>query len=185
MNGTVPSRQKRRWLSYAIVVVMLVLLTAAVAWYLSSESFQEQMRRKVVADLQQMTGTRAELKSFRWSLWGLEVEGRDLTLHGLESPGEAPYAHADRLLVRLKILSLLRRQIAIRDLELDRPMVHIIVYPDGSTNQPGPHRQVTGEAVAGTLFELAVDRLHLDRGELLWNDRRLPLLTNRTPETGR
>ena len=176
MNGTVPSREARRWLGYvAIGVVMLAVLTLLAARYLNSGRFQEQMRRKVVAELEQMTGAHAELQSFRWSLWGLEFEGRELTLHGLESPTQAPYAHADRLLVRLKILSLLRRQIAIRDLELDRPLVHIIVYPDGSTNQPGPRRQMTGEAVAAVLFEMAIDRLQADRGELLWNDQRLPL----------
>jgi len=176
MNGTVPTRQTRRWLGYfSLGVVMLALLALLGAWYLNSARFQERMRRKVVANLEQMTGARAELKSFRWSLWHLEFEGRDLTLHGLEPPNQAPYAHADRLLVRLKILSVLWRQLAIRDLELDRPAVHIIVYPDGSTNQPGPRRQVTGQALTGALFEMAIDRLRAERGELLWNDQRLPL----------
>jgi len=149
MNETAQSRPKRRWVHYvALSVVTLVALLLAI-WYLTSARFQERMRHKVVAELEQMTGAHAELKSFRWSLWRQEFEGRDLTLHGLESSDQVPYVHADRLLVRLKVLSLLRRQIGIRRLELERPVVHIIVYPDGSTNQPGPRMKVTGEAVAG------------------------------------
>ena len=136
MSETVPSRPSRKVVRYAGIGVAVLALLALAAWYLTSASFQERMRRKVVAGLEQMTGARAELKSFRWSLWRLEFEGRDLTLHGLESPDQVPYAHADRLLVRLKVLSLLRHQIGIRRLELEHPVVHIIVYPDGSTNQP-------------------------------------------------
>ncbi|HYN14492.1 MAG TPA: translocation/assembly module TamB domain-containing protein [Terriglobales bacterium] len=176
MTETVPSRRNRKLVRAAVIsTATLAVLILALAWYLTSARFQERMRRKVVAEVEQMTGGRAELKSFSWTLSKLEFEARDLTIHGLESPDQAPYAHLDRLLVRLKILSLFRRQIGLRDLELERPAVHIIVYPDGSTNQPAPGRQLSGEAVAGVLFELAIDRLQVDRGELLWNDQRVPL----------
>src|SRR5208282_3439551 len=115
------------------------------------------------------------LKSFHWKLSKLEFEARDLTIHGLESADQVPYAHVDRLLVRLKILSLLRRQIGIRELELEHPVVHLIVYPDGSTNQPAPRTKASGGAVAGVLFELAIDRLLVEHGELLWNHQPVPL----------
>jgi translocation and assembly module TamB len=160
---------------YAAFCVVTLAVLALVAWYLASARFQERMRRKVVAELEQMTGGRAELKSFRWKLSKLELEARDLTIHGLESSDRVPYVHADRLLLRLKILSLFRRQIGLRDLELEHPVVHIIVYRDGSTNQPAPRAKVTGEDVAGILFEVGIDRLQVDGGELLWNDRRVPL----------
>ena len=64
MNGTVPSREARRWLGYvAIGVVMLAVLTLLAARYLNSGRFQEQMRRKVVAELEQMTGARGAVES--------------------------------------------------------------------------------------------------------------------------
>jgi translocation and assembly module TamB len=173
MTEAVPSRP--RWVRYAVIGVVALAVLAFVAWYLTSARFQERMRRKVVAQLEQMTGGRAELKSLAWKLSKLEFEARDLTIHGLESPDQVPYAHADRLLVRLKILSLFRRQIGLRDLELEGPVVHIIVYPDGTTNQPAFGTKATGEALPSVLFELAIDRLRVDRGELLWNDQRQPL----------
>jgi len=175
MTETVPSRRKGRWVSYAAIGVATLAVLLLVAGYLASGWFQERMRRRVVAELEQMTGGRAELKSFRWKLSKLEFEARDLTIHGLESAGQVPYAHVDRLLVRLKILSLLRRQIGIRELELEHPVVHLIVYPDGSTNQPAPRTKASGGAVAGVLFELAIDRLLVEHGELLWNHQPVPL----------
>ncbi|HYA95776.1 MAG TPA: translocation/assembly module TamB domain-containing protein, partial [Terriglobales bacterium] len=175
MTETTPNRPKRKLARYAGAGVAMLAVLALLAWYLTSTRFQERMRRKVVAELEQMTGGRVELGSFRWSLWRLELEARDLTVHGLESADQVPYAHVDQLWLRLRILSFLRRQIALRSLELERPVVHILVYPDGSTNQPRPSRQVTGGASTGTLFELAIGQVRVDRGELLWNEQRLPL----------
>ena len=176
MTEILPSRRYRKLVrAAAIGAATLALLMLALAWYLTSARFQERMRRKVVAQVEQMTGGRVELKAFRWQLAQLEFEARDLTIHGLESPDQLPYAHVDRLMVRLKILSLFRRQIGLRDLELEHPVLHLIVYPNGSTNQPAPGRRVNGEAVAGVLFKLAIDRLQVDGGELLWNEQRVPL----------
>ena len=175
MSESVPSRQNRRWIVYATVCVLVLAGLAIAAWYLTSARFEERMRRAVVVELEQMTGGRAELKSFRWKFSRLEFEGLDLTLHGLESSDQLPYAHVDRLWVRLRVLSLFRRQIGIRELALEHPVIHIIVYPDGRTNQPAPGARVTGEAVADELFSLAIDHLQVERGELLWNDRRVPL----------
>ena len=173
MSETVPSR--RRWAPYVALGLVILAGVVLTVWYLTSARFEEQMRRKLVAELQQMTGGRAELRSFHWRLSRLEFEARDLTIHGLESSDQTPYMHADRLLLRLKVLSLLRRQLAIRQLELEHPVVHIIVYADGSTNQPAPGTKVAGDIGFGRLFDLAIDRLQVEHGELLWNNQRVPL----------
>ena len=175
MTEHAPNRAKRRWVVLAAIAVAALASLLLAAWYVASPRFEERMRRRVVAELEQMTGARAELKSFHWRRWTLEFEARGLTLHGRESADQAPYARVDRLWARLKILSVFRRQIGLRELTLEHPVVHIIVYPDGSTNQPAPGKKANGEAVAGVLFELAIHRLQVEGGELLWNDRRVPL----------
>jgi len=174
MTESVPSRWKG-WVRYVAIGVAAVAVLLFVAGHLARGWLQERMRLRVVAELEQMTGGRVELKSFRWKLSKLEFEARDLTVHGLESPDQTPYAHIDRLLVRLQVLSLLRRQIGLRELELEHPVVHVIVYPDGSTNQPAPKTRTSGGTAAGALFELAIDHLQVEHGELLWDDRAVPL----------
>src|SRR6516164_5227473 len=125
MTESVPRR--RRWIFAALAAVVLAVLALSVS-YLGSARFQERMRLKLVAELERVTGGRVELKSFDWKLLNLQFEARDLTIHGLESPEQTPYLHADRLLVRLKILSWFRHQLGIRDLQLDHPAFHILVY---------------------------------------------------------
>jgi len=129
----------------------------------------------VIADLEEITGGRVELNNFRWNLGKLEFEADDLTIHGLEPAGEVPYAHADHLAIQIKIISLFSREIGLHYAGVDRPVIHIMVLADGSTNQPVPkvEREKKGSAVE-QLFRLAMDRFELHDGALLWNDQRLP-----------
>ena len=175
MSEKAPTRAKRGWLIAGAIVVLALASLLITTWYLTSPRFEESLRRRVVAELEQMTGCRVELDSFHWRRWTLQFEARGLTLHGLESPGQAPYAHVDRMWFRLKVLSIFRRQVGLRELTLERPAVHIIVYPDGRTNQPAPGRPVSGQEAAGVFFEMAIHHLQVAGGELLLNDRKIPL----------
>ena len=63
------------------------------------------VRDRVVAELEKATGGTVELQSLHWNLSKLEIEGKGLTIHGLEPAAEFPLAHVDRLYVRLHIVS--------------------------------------------------------------------------------
>jgi len=165
-------RYKRRGAALAGLVVLALSLCAG--WYLNSAFFHERMRQKLVFALQSVTGGAVEIRSFQWRLSRLEFDVDNLTIHGLEAAGEQPYAHVDHLRARLKILSILRREIALRELSLSRPIIHILVDADGRTNQPSLPIGGNKNAVQA-LFNLSMERLQLSDGWLLWNQRRMPL----------
>ena len=149
--------------------------SSRIVWYLRSPRFEDFVRRKVIATLEDATGGRVELRSFHWNLGKLEFEADDLTVHGREGPDQLPYAHADRAHVRLHIVSFLETRIHLEYVGLERPVVHLIVYPDGTTNAPEPKvKQGNAEAVQ-RLFDLAIGRADLRNGMLLLNDREMPL----------
>lgn len=169
------SISKRRGWEIGIAAA-LVLTCAFAAWYLTSGHFREVVRARVVTRLEEITGGRVELGSFRWNLSALEIEATDLTIHGLEGRGEIPYLHVDRLYARLEITSMLRREIALKKLVLTKPQIHVIVNADGTTNLPSPKRKPLGnDNPVQTLIELAIERIEMQQGELLWNQRRVPL----------
>lgn len=162
----------------ALVIALGVLVVLALAGllYVRSEGFHQRVRAKVVEQLEDVTGGRVELRSFTWRLTGLEFVAEDLTIRGLEPPSEKPYAHIDSLKVRVKIVSLMQRQIGLSYAGASRPQFHIIVNPDGTTNQPVPRpKQKSGKSPLDQIFDLAIDRLEVSDGALLWNDRKLPL----------
>ena len=149
------------------------LLLAGLAIYATTPSFENRVRNAVVRELENGTGGRVELQHFGWRLIHLEFEADGLTIHGLEGPGEVPYAHIDRLFVRLKILSFFRPKIALNDLEADHPVFHLIVYPDGSTNQPQPKHQ-SNKPAKDAIFDLQIGRTVLNNGIVIVNQQAIP-----------
>ena len=163
------------WKAGAAFLLLILLVSAGLLFYASTAHFSNVVRMKVIAVLQDATGGRVELRAFHWNLRRLTVEVDDLTIHGLEGPGELPYAHIDRLYARAKILSLLDARLALDYLEVDRPSVHLIVYKDGSTNQPKPKAAGGGGTSATrTIFDLKAARMEIRDGMALLNERSIP-----------
>ena len=126
------------WRAAAVFTLLLVVIVAGLLFYASSAHFANLVREKLVNVLEDATGGRVELQSLHWNARHLSVEVEGLTIHGLEGPGEVPYAHLDRLYARVRILSLVQARLGLVYLEVDRPTIHLIIYPDGRTNQPVP-----------------------------------------------
>src|ERR1051326_6709717 len=138
---------KKRKLRRVIILTGLALAVIAIGAliYLNSDSFRETVRQKVIAELRQMTGGKVELESFTWNLSTLHFEGRNVTIHGREEAGEVPYAHADRIGVDVKIVSFFTRKISLENVAMDHFVFHLMVYPDGTTNQPSPQPSAPSE----------------------------------------
>jgi translocation and assembly module TamB len=98
----------------------------------------------------------------------------NLTVHGLEGPGQLPYAHIDRLYVRAKINSLVKREIGLNYLEADHPVIHLIVYPNGTTNQPQPKTSTSNKQALDTIFDLEINRAVVRDGVAMVNERATP-----------
>lgn len=164
----------RLWIEAAIGVMSLAIVVA-LAWYLRSPQFEDFVRRKVIATIEDATGGQVDLQSFHWDLGKLELEARGLTIHGREGPDQLPYVHTDRAHVRLHIVAFLERRVHLEYVGLDRPVIHVIVYPDGTTNAPEPKVKRGNVETVQQLFDLAIGRADLRNGRLLLNDRELPL----------
>jgi translocation and assembly module TamB len=164
------------WRVGGALLLLLLLVIGGLLFYASTAHFSNLVRQRVVNVLQDATGGRVELRSLRWSLRHLAVEVDGLTIHGLEGPGELPYAHLDRLYARVKILSFLDARLGLDFLEVDRPSVHLIIYPDGSTNQPTPKAKQSSSSgpATTTIFDLQANRVEVHNGMALLNQRAIP-----------
>lgn len=169
-------KPRRRWLrALGFAIGVLTLALVALIWYSRTDSFRVAVHRKVVAGLEDVTGGRVELGQFNWSLSKLKFEANTLVIHGLEAPDQEPYMRADRIVVDAKVLSWLGRQVGLRSVVFERPVIHLIVYPDGHTNQPNPKRtQDGGSNPVLRLFDLKLDHAELRNGVLLVNNRPIP-----------
>lgn len=163
----------RLWL-LGVVALVLIGGGLALALYLRSPQFNDLVRQKVVSSIENATGGRVDLGSFRWNLSRLEFEATNLTLHGLEPSTAAPLAQVAAIRVRAHLVSLLQKRVDLTYVGLDRPQINLIVGPDGKTNLPEPKAQSASDPVQ-QLFDLAIGRAELSGGQLQINDRQLPL----------
>ncbi|MGA3159609.1 MAG: translocation/assembly module TamB domain-containing protein [Terracidiphilus sp.] len=172
-----PSRLRRFFLrhlplSVAVIAILLAVTTIALYFAASSAAFENFVRRRMVNRLETATGGRVEIASFHWSLLNLQAEAGGLVIHGLEAPGEAPYAQVERVRAKLSVLGFLSPRIQLDDLEISQPQFHLIVYPDGSTNQPQPrkHRK-PGEPALDRFFDLKAAHVVVVQGDLDYENR--------------
>lgn len=170
-----PKKKSRLNRTFWITGLLLVIAVALVFWYLNSDSFRDSMRSKIIAELERTTGGKVEMQSLTWKLSTLHFDVRGLTIHGTEGPTDAPYVHADDISVDARIVSFLSRKLALSNVAIDRLTVHLIVYPNGSTNQPRPRvATVNGQPAAEQLFNLAVTRIEIADGTLILNEEKVP-----------
>jgi len=170
-----PASSKLRKVSryFLSACLLFLLFCSGILWYVTTASFQNMVRGRLIASLERATGGRVELGSFHVTPLRFEVEVRDLTIHGREAAGQVPFMHVDSVSGIVNLSSALGAKLGFHSLTLQHPVAHIVLYPDGSTNQPSPKQQ--GAADFEQLFAFSIDRLNVRQGELLWQDQRIPL----------
>jgi translocation and assembly module TamB len=167
----------RRWWKYLLLVAAAGMLAAlGLLFYVNTDSFQSLVRRRLVAELERITGGRVEVGSIHTLPFRLQADVRDITVHGRESASDLPLAHADRVVARLKLSSLIRSEFGFHEVVLEQPVVHVVFYSDGTTNFP-PRKvaPTTGMSFVEQLFALSINHFELRHGRLLWGDQTVPV----------
>lgn len=177
VQQTLPPSRRRRFLKRRLLIgaggATLLAAAALVALYLwaCSSQCERLVRRWLVEQAESVTGGRVEIATFSWRPLHLEADAGGITIHGLEARGEAPYAGIGELRVRLGILGFFSPRVLLRDLKISRPTVHLIVYRDGSTNQPQPRRKKPGRPAMETLFNLEAEHISVQQGVVEYDNR--------------
>ncbi len=137
---------------------------------MSSAQFEGLVRKRLVVELEKATGGRVDIATFHWRLLHLEAEADGLVIHGSEAPGEAPYARVDHLSAAVTLFGFWNPSVHIRNLDISRPSLHLIVYPDGATNQPHPRKPANTRNL-DTLFNLQAGHVSVEQGVLDYDNR--------------
>jgi len=168
-----PRRKRKTWQA----MMGLFLLAGAIwaAWFFTSSGFRNFVRGRIESKIFDATGGRAEIRDLQWNLSKMEFDLRDVTLHGLEAPSEKPFVHVDRVFARIEVISFFHQQVNLEFLGVTHPVVHLIVYPDGTTNQPQPKSKSSERNPADQLVDLAVGKLDLQQAELILNQQTVPI----------
>ncbi len=166
----------KRKIGWALGGLLALLLLAVVGgyFYLRSSSFKKFALHKIVEQADLATGGRTHIGGLDFSLSTLTAHLYDITMRGTESADQPPLLHADELTVRIKILSALHHQVALRELLIAHPVIHFQVSREGKNNLPVAPPSQHGSS-STNVFDLAVQHAQITNGEVNYNDRKTPL----------
>jgi len=168
-------KRKVGW-GLAGLLTLLVVLAIAGYFYLRSSAFQQYALGKIVAEANDATGGKTEIGGLEFDLSTLTARLDNITLRGTERRDQPPLLHAGSLTVRLKILSALHHQVALRELLIDHPVVYLQVNRQGDNNIPPAPSSKGGSNTS--VFDLAVEHTQITNGEINYNNRKTPLDAN-------
>ncbi|HEY3973106.1 MAG TPA: translocation/assembly module TamB domain-containing protein [Candidatus Sulfotelmatobacter sp.] len=165
----------KRIIGWLLASLLGLVIVAVIAGYfvLRSSRFQQYALQTIANQARQATGARTEIGGLDLSLSKLTAHLYNITVHGTEKATQSPLLHVDNLTVSLKIVSVLRHQIALRQLLIDHPVVYLQVGKDGRNNLPAAPPSTSGSHTS--VFDLAVAHAQLMHGEINYNDRSTPL----------
>jgi translocation and assembly module TamB len=144
----------------------LVLLAGVTAIFVvRSAWFNGKVRQFIVGTVEKATGGRVEVATFRFDWKHMRAEVHQFVLHGKEPADKPPLFRAGSVVVGLKLVSILRRDVDIQSLTVSDPHVYLIVGADGRTNFPEPKvRSTSKSSTVEDILQLAIGRFNLERG---------------------
>ena len=157
-------------------LILAVVAGLAVVWIVGTGLADRWLLHYIVSDIENNTGARVEVSGFHFDLWHLRADINNITVRGLEVSDSPPLFHADRIEIAVRILSFFRRQVALKELIVDRPEISLRIGADGQSKVPTPRSRAKGGTPwTATLFDLRAQDVELRDGVATYNDKRMEL----------
>ncbi len=167
--------RKSLWKIAAASLALVCALVVCLILVLQSNWFRDQLRKRIIAQVETATGGKTEIGSFDYDWRTLTVDIKDFVIHGTEAPPANPLFRVARARITVRVLSVVKLSADISSIVLAKPQVNLIVAPDGSTNLPtSPIARKSKNPIA-ELFALKLDTFVVTDGVANVNDRRIPL----------
>jgi uncharacterized protein involved in outer membrane biogenesis len=145
------------------VLVVAALLLLALFFAVPALINVDRYRPQVISYLQQKTGKQIEIERLALSFSPLSIEVDGL---GVKNPPLFPrgyVVHVARIDAGLDAAALLHRQVVIKSLVLENPVIHLISDPDGPWNFENPNAQSSQ-----SVFPLEpIANVQIQRGEVI------------------
>jgi translocation and assembly module TamB len=165
-------KRKLSWIAMSLVAFVVVLVIAGYVVF-RTQRFHDYVLAKLQQQASEATGGQVRIQNFALRLSSLTADAYGVTIRGSEPKSRPPLVQADQLMVRLKIVSLLRKKIDLNEIILLHPVVNFLVKKDGTTNLPTPPKSNSNGST--NLFDLGIQHVLLSNGEIYYNDVKTPL----------
>jgi len=165
-------KRKLGWIAISLVAFVVVLVIAGYVVF-RTQRFHDYVLAKLQQQASEATGGQVRIQNFALRLSSLTADAYGISIRGSEPKSRPPLIQADQLMVRLKIVSLLRKKVDLNEIILRHPVMNLLVNKDGTTNLPtAPKSNSNGST---SPFDLGIQHVLLSNGEIYYNDVKTPL----------
>ena len=159
-----------------IVVGIAALLLLAIIFVVPALIRVDRYRPEVISYLQEKTGKQIEIGRLGLTFFPLSIRIDDF---GVKNPPLFPSAYivkVTRIDAELSVDALLHRQVVIKSLVLEDPILNLTSDPDGPWNFENPQAKVPGNTLAlGVISNVQIKRGQLIASNLLPSDAAGPV----------
>lgn len=156
-----------------VLAAFVVILVVASVFVLRSNGFHRYLLAKLQEKASTALGGPVQINNFVLHLHTLSAEAYGITIRGSEPKTSRPLAQVDQLSVQIKIVSLIHKQVDLKEIILRHPVVNLLIKQDGSSNLPTPPK--SNSSGSTNVFDLGIQHVLLSEGEVYYNDVEKPL----------
>ena len=149
------------------VLLLLALVGGIGIWIAQSDWLREKIRTSIIEQAERATGGRVELGAFRLDWRTLTVRLDNFVIHGSEPSAQAPLLAIDHVTGKVRIISVLQRDIGIDSIDVDHPRAHVIIDAAGNTNLPRPKLRQPVKSAVQTILDLKIAKFDLRDGAIV------------------
>ena len=160
------------WIAGAMTL-LTVLAIVTVAILLHSRRFHNYLLAKADSIASQKLNTEVTLENFTLHFSPLSLDVYGLTVHGASPYPNPPILQLQHANVGVRIVSLLHMKWYFSTVQLDHPVVQVLVDKHGVSNIPTP--APTNSNSNTSIFDLGIRRAILNQGEVFCNSEPQPL----------
>jgi translocation and assembly module TamB len=153
----------------AIIFVAGTLLAITGFFVACSQTFHRFLLSKVIQRAEASTGAHVEIRNMDLAWIPMTADFYGLVVHGSETNPQYPLLQADHLRIRLHIGALLRHQLSLSDVVIDRPSVTFRVDAEGRSNLPSVRKSQSSN------LTFVIQHVSIQKGIISYNDQQIPL----------
>src|SRR5215472_14138902 len=161
----------RRIVRQSTITISAVLgVLATIGFFVArSQAFHRFLLSKVILQAEASTGARVEIRKMNIAWRPLTADFYGLAVHGSEINPQYPLLQADHVRISLQITSLLRHQVSLSGVVIDRPSVNLRVDAEGHSNVPA-----VKASQSASNFTFVIRHVSIQNGVVNYNNQEIP-----------
>ena len=165
--------KKKIGLGLGIALGLVALCVLAAVVFLNTDASHRYILNVVIKEAQAATGARVDIANLSFHRARLGADFSNVTIRSPESNSGSPLFFADRVGIDIGLHLFHTPKIGVEDVTVDHPVIHLLFDSRGNSNLPHANASPSGSST--NIFDLAIGHFVLNRGEIFFNDTRVPI----------